>query len=430
MSTIPVVITGMGVCSAGGCGVSGFWDQLLSGESCVGPIRRFDASAYPSQIAAEIADEAFGAYANLSARWSTRGRIARYAAAAAAEALHDSRFIAARSNAHRVGVAIAAGMSSYRHDEVFTACAASRRSPDAGMDWRAFEDAWLVAAGPDAAPRRTPGSIAALIAGEAGFRGPVIAPMTACAGGTQAIGDALHWIRAGRADVVLAGGSDCEIHPLGLASFCLLGALSTHNDEPARASRPFDAARDGFVLGEGAGAVVLERLDHAVRRGARIYAEVAGFGSACDAYRVTDPHPDGTGALLAMRRALDDAQASIDEVGYVNAHGTSTPANDRIETAALKHLFGARAPRVPISSTKSMIGHATVAAGAIEAVATAMTLVSQTLHPTINQEQSDPACDLDYVPNRARAWSVDVALSNSFAFGGQTAALVLRRVTV
>jgi 3-oxoacyl-[acyl-carrier-protein] synthase II len=254
-----------------------------------------------------------------------------------------------------------------------------------------------------------------------------MAVMTACAGGTQAIGDALRWIRDGRADIVVAGGADSEIYPMGLASFCLLGALSKRNDAPALASRPFDGGRDGFVIGEGAAMLVLEERESAVRRGARIYAEVAGFGSAADAFRVTDPHPEGVGGALAMTRAIADAGLTAAEIGYINAHGTSTIANDRIETLAIRRVFGAHAPRVPISSTKSMIGHGTVAAGALEAVVCALTLIHQQIHPTINQDLVDPDCDLDYVPNTARAARVDAALSNSFAFGGQSASLVLRR---
>jgi 3-oxoacyl-[acyl-carrier-protein] synthase II len=227
------------------------------------------------------------------------------------------------------------------------------------------------------------------------------------------------------ADVVVAGGSDSELYPMGLASFCLLRALSTRNEEPSKASRPFDAQRDGFVIGEGAGILVLEELGRARRRGARIYAEVVGFGSAGDAYRVTDPHPEGKGAVLAMQRALRDAALDPSQIGYINAHGTSTPANDRIETLAVKQVFGAAARHIPISSTKSMIGHLTVAAGAVEAIATALTLHTGVIHPTINYENRDPDCDLDYVPNRARNEAVYQALSNSFGFGGQCSSLAL-----
>jgi 3-oxoacyl-[acyl-carrier-protein] synthase II len=225
----------------------------------------------------------------------------------------------------------------------------------------------------------------------------------------------------------VAGAADSEIYPMGLASFCLLGALSRRNSDPEKASRPFDAGRDGVVLGEGSGALVLEEREHALGRRARVFAEVVGFGSACDAFRATDPHPEATGAVLAMRRALADARVTPDQVDYVNAHGTSTPTGDRVEALALRKVFGERTGRVPVSSTKSMIGHLTVAAGAVEAIATALTLVHQTIHPTINQDEPDPGCALDTVPNTARAARVTIALSNSFAFGGQTASLVLRR---
>jgi 3-oxoacyl-[acyl-carrier-protein] synthase II len=415
-----VVITGMGVVSAAGCDTSGFWHTLVTGRSAVAPIQRFDATAYPSRIAAEVTERDLPA---VDEAWATRGRIARFAAAAADLAIADAdvRQAPAWSSA---GVVIAAGMGSYTHDEVFVPAALARAS-HAEFNWAAFTDALRLA--PNAVERRTPGSLPALVAHQYGLQGPVMAVMTACAGGAQAIGDALRWIRDGRAEIVVAGGADSEIYPMGLASFCLLGALSKRNDTPAVASRPFDGERDGFVLGEGAAMLVLEEREQAVRRGARIYAEVAGFGAAADAYRVTDPHPDGVGGALAMTRAIADAGLTAAAIDYINAHGTSTAANDRIETLSIRRVFGDHAARIPISSTKSMIGHATVAAGAIEAVATVMTLAHQVIHPTINQHVPDPACDLDYVPNYARPARVDAALSNSFAFGGQSASLVFRR---
>jgi 3-oxoacyl-[acyl-carrier-protein] synthase II len=249
--------------------------------------------------------------------------------------------------------------------------------------------------------------------------------MTACAGGTQAIGDGARWIRHGRADVVLAGGADSEIYPMGLAMFSLLGALSRRNDDPAHASRPFDAGRDGFVIGEGAAMLVLESLEHARARGATVLAEVAGFGAAADAWRVTDPHPDGAGAVLAMRRALAQAGREPGDVDYVNAHGTSTIANDRSETRALRAVLGPRAERVAVSSIKGVLGHATVAAGALEAAATVLAIARSVIPPTANLETTDPECTLDYVPRVARRQAVGFALSNSFAFGGQAAVLAL-----
>jgi 3-oxoacyl-[acyl-carrier-protein] synthase II len=420
-----VVFTVVGLVSAAGCSVERAWRRLLDGHSAVRRITRFDVTRYPSQIAAEVDDAELEAAA-APARAASDGRIMRYAAAAAASAVEDARLECRRLDPQRAGVAIAAGMGRYEHREIFAACAAANASGADMFDWRALSSVLLREQQPDAADRRTPGSIPAAIAKEYRFGGPSMAVMTACAGGTQAIGDAVRWIRSGRADVAIAGAADSELYPMGLASFCLLGALSTRNDRPDAASRPFDAGRDGFVMGEGAGMLVLEEREHALARGARIYAEAAGFGSACDAYRATDPHPEGAGAVLAMRRALADAAAAAADVDYINAHGTSTVANDRAETAAIRNVFGERAPEIPISSTKSMIGHATVAAGAIEAIVAALTLRDQIVHPTINYERVDPGCDLDYVPNVARRGRVNVALSNSFAFGGQAACLVLR----
>jgi 3-oxoacyl-[acyl-carrier-protein] synthase II len=420
-----VVVTGLGVVSAAGCDVSTFWERLVAGRSAVGPIRRFDASRHPSRIAAEIADETWRHLAAVvHEEWKLRGRIAVYAAAAADQALTDSGVLARRDV--RVGVSVAAGTGTYDHEEVFGACARAHGAADLEFD-QAVVSASRSLAKPRTAERSTPGSIAAHLACERGLGGPVSAPMTACAASTQAIGDGLRWIRGGHADAVLAGGADCELSPMGLASFCLLGVLSTRNDEPEAASRPFDGRRDGFVIGEGAGMLMLESLESAEARGARIYAEVAGFGAASDAYRVTDPHPDGRGAVLAMRRALANAQLDAASVQYVNAHGTSTPANDRLETVALKNVFGPHVEDLAISSTKSMLGHAIVAAGALEVIATTLTLATSTIHPTINQDTPDPACTLDYVPNQARRTDVDVAMSNSLAFGGQAASLVLRR---
>ena len=420
-----VVITGAGVISPAGCEVERFWAWLLAGRSAVAPIRRFDASRYPSRMAAEVDDADF-AGERLDPRWDGCARSTRFAAAAAARAVRDAGD-PFDGPPDRIGVAIAPGISTWEHGEVMRACAGAARSRnEADVDRGALGAGMRRELAPRARQRLTPGSVAVGVAADHGVTGPAMAVMTACAGGTQAIGDAARWIATGRVDAALAGAANSEITPLGLASFSLLGALSRRNDDPGGASRPFDAGRDGFVLGEGAAMLVLESRDRALARGARIYAEVAGFGGAADAYRVTDPHPEAAGALLAMRRALADAGCAAADVGYVNAHGTSTPANDRAETIALKRLLGARAANVPISATKSMIGHATVAAGAIEALVTALSLRDQIVHPTINQDVPDPECDLDYVPNRARRASVEWALSNSFAFGGQTAVLVLR----
>jgi len=418
------VITGMGLASPLGLELDAFWKGLISGRSAVRSIERFEASSYPTRIAAEISQPLL---ADCAPDLRDYGLIARFAAAAAARALEDSCLLSRPLNRARVGVLVAAGLGSYDHEEVFASCSSAASSRGGEFDWEAFADAVRTRLKPRSPERRTPGTVPSLIAHRYGFEGPVMTVMTACAAGTQALGDAARWIRRGAADVVVAGGSDSELYPMGLASFCLLGALSTRNDDPARASRPFDAARDGFVIGEGAGILILEDREHALKRGARIYAELAGFGSACDAYRVTDPHPLGRGAVLAMQRALADGAINPDRLQYINAHGTSTPANDRIETLAIKTVLGNAAKKVAVSSTKSMIGHLTVAAGAVEAIVTALTLFHQQIHPTVNLRDQDPECDLDYVSNQARLAPVQHALSNSFGFGGQCASLLLER---
>lgn len=420
-----VVVTGAGVVAPGAPGVDALWANLLAGRSAVGPIRRFDASAFPTRIAAEAVDPAGNGAGALGEELCGRGRIWDFAIEAASQALAAAALAPRGPWAAAAGLSLATGMGTYGHAEVFSAAAAGETR--GGFDGRAFVEEYRRGLLPHAADRQNPGALAARLASAAGIGGPLIASMTACAGGTQAIGDAFRWVRRGEADVVLAGASDSEIYPMGLASFCLLGTLSRRNEEPTRASRPFDGGRDGFVLGEGAGFVVLEEREHALARGADVLAEVAGFGSACDAWRVTDPHPEGLGAVLAMRRALDDAGLSLGDVGYVNAHGTSTPGGDRVEARALGEVFGPSVGGLAVSSTKSMIGHLTVAAGAVEAIVTALSLRDGLVHPTANQEVSDPDCAIDTVPEGKRRLDLQAALSNSFAFGGQTACLALVR---
>lgn len=422
-----VVVTGVGAVAPGVPGAVGaelLWRNLLSGVSAVGPISRFDASGFPTRFAAEVhglEEEA----ASLPSDFADRSRIGQMAALALREAVEASGLPENSATRAETGLVLAAGMGTYGHGEVFAA--AGEGITQGVFDAVRFTSTLRSALRPLAAERQSPGSLAPRLARLYGLKGPVLAVMTACSAGTQAIGDALSWIREGRADVVLAGGSDSEIYPMGLASFSLLGALSTRNEEPKRASRPFDASRDGFVLGEGAAFLVLEERERALRRGASPLAEVAGFGSACDAFRVTDPHPQGDGAVLAMTKALSDAGLDPSEIGWVNAHGTSTPANDRVEATALARVFGERLPRLPVSSTKSMIGHLTVAAGAVEAVATVLALRDAAIHPTLNQETPDPECPLDTVAEGARHVALEAAISNSFAFGGQTACLAFRR---
>jgi 3-oxoacyl-[acyl-carrier-protein] synthase II len=415
-----VVVTGLGVVAPNGQSVPLFRDALEEGRSAVRTIRRFGTSSFPTRIAAEVDDVARPDEVDLS-RWNKLDRIARFAMAAAAQAIADARLTFGSG----AGVLIAAGFGTYDHEEIFRACAAAQS--DDTFDWSAFIDEYRRHVKPRSLQRWSPGSIPTLVARQYEFSGPVMSVMTACAAGTQALGDAARWIRRGDADVVVAGGSDSEIYPMGLASFCLLRSLSRRNDDPARASRPFSATRDGFVLGEGSGMLVLEEREHALQRGANIYAEVMGFGSSCDSYRVTDPHPEGVGATLAMQRALAQAGLTVGDVDYLNAHGTSTALNDRIEAGAVKRLFGEDSRRLAVTSTKSMIGHLTVAAGAVEAIATILSLQRQVAHPTINLDDPDHDCDLDFVANVARPMKIDIALSNSFAFGGQCASIVLGR---
>jgi 3-oxoacyl-[acyl-carrier-protein] synthase II len=412
------VVTGLGVVTALGDDVETLWSALLAGHSAIGPIRRFDASGYPTRIGGEI-----------SGSPATPERILAFARAAASHAISSAGLDADGAvDATRCGVVTASGVASLDQDEVFGATGDAAPEDVAGpLDVARFASDFRARLGQRAFDRLSPGSIAVELAREHGILGPVASVDTACAAGAQAIGDGARWVRQGLADVVIAGGADSQLHPLGLASFCLLKALSRRNDEPERASRPFDLERDGFVLGEGAGMLVLEELEHARRRGARIWGELVGFGAASDSYRVTDPHPDGRGAVLAMQRALRDAGIPPAAVTHLNAHGTSTVANDRIETRAIQEVFGEHAGAIAISSTKSALGHLTEAAGAVEAVLTVLALDRQTAPPTLNLEHPDPECPLDYTPLVARPLRIDVALSNSFGFGGQCAALLFAR---
>lgn len=410
-----VVVTGLGAVTPLGCDVASTWNGLVAGRSGVGPITRFDASGLPTRFAAEV-DAAMTAAATRD-----RGLVAHFAESAAREAAADAG-LEQLTDRSRIGVVTAAGAAGFTHAELAGPAAAA--SGPAGFDPARFVAAGQSHLGPGVAWRRSPGNIAVGVARCVAARGPILAVDTACAAGSQALGDALRWLRCGHADIVVAGAADSQITPLGVLSFCLLRVLSTRNDEPTRASRPFDRGRDGFVMGEGAGMLVLETLESALRRGARIRAELVGFGASCDAYRVTDPHPDGRGAVLAMTRALADAQLVPADVAVVNAHGTSTLANDRIEVRALHQVFGDHAASLAVPSTKSMTGHLTVAAGAVEAIALVRGIEAGIVAPTINLEDPDPACDLDHVPGRARELHHRVALSNSFGFGGQCSSVV------
>jgi 3-oxoacyl-[acyl-carrier-protein] synthase II len=406
-----VVITGMGAITPLGNDVETFWRNVVAGRSGVGPITLFDASAMKTRIAAEV--KGFDPEAWFGRKEARRmDRYAQFALAATQQALQDARLDPAHVDRERVGVILGTGIGGI------------------GALVQGVET--LMTRGPDRiSPFMVPMMLAdtapGLIAIAYGFRGPNMAVVTACASGTNAIGEAMHLIRRGDADVVIAGGAEAAILPVAVAAFNVMGAISTRNEEPERASRPFDRTRDGFVMGEGAGILILERLEHARARGARIYAEAVGYGTSADAYHITAPLENGEGAALAMRRALADAGLSPRDIDYINAHGTSTPLNDKSETQAIKAVFGEAAYDVPISSTKSMIGHLLGAAGAVEAIVCIRAITDGVIPPTINYEHPDPECDLDYVPNVARRRPVRTAMSNSFGFGGHNACVIFRR---
>ena len=407
-----VVITGLGLVTPLGCDVSSTWAGLTAGRSGVGPITHFDASDLPVRIAAEV--KGFDPTVVFGRRDARRmDRFSQFAVASVGQAMADAGLIITGGNAHRVGAVIGSGIggiiSVLDQAEILRTRGPSRVSP------------LLI-------PMMLSDTAAGQTAIAYGLKGPNFAVISACATGANAIGEAVEVIRRGAADAMLAGGAEAAIVPLAFAGFSAMQAVSTRNDEPERACRPFDAARDGFVMGEGGGAVVLESESHARARGARIYAEVGGYGTTADAYHITAPEKSGEGAARAMQTALDQSGLAPEQIGYVNAHGTGTVLNDKGETAAIKTVFGDYAYQLPISSTKSMIGHLLGGAGAVEAIVTVLALTEGVLPPTINYEHPDPECDLDYVPNQARRTVVDAAMSNSFGFGGHNACLVLKRV--
>ncbi len=404
-----VVITGIGVITPIGSGVERFWNGLMEGRSGIRPITRFDPRDYPCRIAAEVDFDALDYFDRRDAR--KMDRFSQFSVVAARMAYEDGN-LRGSADPERTGVIIGTGMG--------------------GLESLTRETQILMEKGPSrVSPFLIPMMIANMASGHAaidlGLQGPINSVVTACATGTSAIGEAFRVVERGDADVMLAGGTEASIQPLALAGFSSMKALSTQNHLGPRACRPFDKERDGFVMGEGAGVLVVESLSHAVQRGARIYAEVTGYGMSSDAYHITSPSPGGQGAARAMKNAIVSAGIGPEDVDYVNAHGTSTPANDPTETMAIKNALGSHAYRVLVSSTKSMIGHLLGAAGAVETAATVLTLQRQIVAATINYEVPDPECDLDYVPNQPRAARVNLALKNSFGFGGQNACLILKR---
>jgi 3-oxoacyl-[acyl-carrier-protein] synthase II len=405
-----VVVTGLGVVSPIGIGHDAFWSGLMAGRSAVREITRFDASRYPTRIAAEIRDFDGSAYMDRK-ELRRNDRFVQFAYAATRIALEHARFSITPANATRTGVLIGSGIGG-------------------AATWEDQHRTLLERGADRVSPFFIPMMIVNIATGVTailtGARGPSSCVVTACATGGNAIGDAARIIEHGDADVMIAGGAEAAITPLSMAGFCSMKAMSTRNDEAETASRPFDATRDGFVMGEGAGILLLEALSHAEARGASILAEVIGYGVTADAHHITQPDPDGDGACRGMRAALEDAEVEPAQVDYINAHGTSTPLNDRIETAAIKRVFGDHARRLIVSSTKSMTGHLMGAAGGIEAIACVLAMRHGMVPPTINYKTPDPDCDLDYVPNTPRAAQVRVAMSNAFGFGGHNAVLVFR----
>jgi 3-oxoacyl-[acyl-carrier-protein] synthase II len=422
-----VAITGIGMVTPVGGNAPTTWARLVAGRSGVGPIRQFDASGFPVRIGAEVKDAPSEAALCDPRLLKFASRSHRFALAAAGEALADSGIRPSSDNSHRWGLSVGAGMLGVTFGEFQAVHAACHPGGD-------FDPDGLLSSGYPADPvafcRSQTNAGLGLLARQFGITGYAISVHTACASGGQAVGTALKVIRRGLADCMLAGGYDSMLHPIGLSGFCLLGALSTDNDTPDRASRPFDATRNGFVLGEGAGFLVLEEWHSARARGARIYAELAGDGNSLSSYRITDSHPSGDGPTQAMQQALADAGVPVDSVDYVNAHGTSTLMNDRSECAALRVVMGGHIDRVSVSSTKSCMGHLISAAGAVEAGVCALAIREGIAPVNANLVQTDPECDLDIVRGQSRPMSIRVAMSNSLGFGGSNSCLVLRKPEV
>jgi 3-oxoacyl-[acyl-carrier-protein] synthase II len=406
-----VVVTGLGAITPLGTGTQKTWEALLKGVSGIGPIDRFDVSAYGCQIGALVRD--FDPHDYLERKDAKRmARFAQIAVAGATMALEDAGLHLTPETAKRTGCLLGVGLG--------------------GLTTIEENHAKLLHSGPDrVSPMLWPMMIPNIASGQVclrfGLHGPNSVVSTACAAGTHAIGDAYRLIQRGDADAMLTGGCEAAVTPLSLAGFCNMRALSSRNDDPQRASRPFDADRDGFVMGEGGGILVLEELERARRRGASVYAEVIGYGMSADAYHMTQPDPEARGVALCMQRTLQDAGIEPYEMDYINAHGTSTPYNDRCETLAIREVFGEHAYRLAVSSTKSMTGHLFGGAGGVEAVFSVMSIAHSVVPPTINLETPDPDCDLDYVPNKARYQPVRVAMSNSFGFGGTNASLIFAK---
>ena len=408
---VRVVITGMGAMTPLGENPDEYWRNLTAGKSGIGPMTLCDPTGYPCQISGEVTG--FDPSTYIADREARRmARFTQLAVAAGLQAVESASYDISKDDPYRVGVILGNGNGGF---------------PTLEENCRILAERGGMRMSPFFFPMILPNMAAAAVSRYTGAHGYNSTATTACAASNQALGEALDTIRRGRADVMLAGGTEAGISLLGLSGFAVMRALSTRNDEPQKASRPFDSGRDGFIPSEGAVVMVLERLDHALDRGANILAELSGFGSTSDAGHPVQPEETGASAAAAMEQALADGGVSLDEVDYINAHGTSTPLNDALETVAIKRLFGDRAYQIPISSTKSMVGHSLGAAGSLDAAACVKTITEGMIHPTVNQEEADPACDLDYVPNEARTADVRVVLSNAFGFGGQNSCLVFSK---
>ncbi len=407
-----VVVTGLGAISPLGNNVSDLWKGLVEGKSGIGKITSFDAAEFDSRIAGEVKQFNPQDYAIAPHDARRMEQFVQYAVAASKQAVEDANLALDKENCERIGVVIGSGIGSLqiieKEHKVFLKSGPSKVSP------------FLI-------PKLIVNEASGLVAITFGFKGPNFCVVTACASGSHAIGDASRIIERGDADIMITGGTESAIVPLAVAGFCSVRALSCRNDEPQKASRPFDKQRDGFIMSEGAGVVVLESLDHAIKRKANIYAEVVGYGMSCDAYHITAPDPQARGATRAMELALRDAGMNPGDISYINAHGTSTKLNDKTETMAIKKAFGVYAKKVMISSTKSMLGHLLGAAGGVELVISCLAIKHSIVPPTINYEYPDPDCDLDYVPNLARKAAVNAVMSNSLGFGGHNATLIVKR---
>jgi len=415
----------MGCVTPLGNDVATLWKRLLNGESGIGSTTLFDASNFPTKISAEVRGFDVSSVGEDPQEWKSRGRHTRFAVGASKQAMADAGLIDHQLDPTRLGIYLGCGEGQQDFDR-FTRMMVAALEGDT-LSVAKFTQTAIEICDPEAELEQEPNMPPGHLAGLFNAQGPNANCLTACAASSQAIGEAVELIRRGDADVMLSGGTHSMIHPFGVTGFNLLTALSTHNEEPTKASRPFDKNRDGFVLGEGSGMVVLEELEHAKARGAHIHGEITGFGTTADAFRITDTHPEGRGAATCLKMALAYAGVNGEDVHYINSHGTSTDVNDRVETLAIKRVFGDRAYKIPVSSTKSMMGHLIAAAGVSELIVCLLAIRDNVLPPTTNYETPDPDCDLDYVPNAAREARCDVAVSNSFGFGGQNITLVASR---